>query len=169
MNEPERTPFAAWLYGDDNDKRDPIGELAAAMRDDPDEPNPADLDELRAFLVTVGASAETHRAAFEAWAVFQAEQHHDFARAIAEYAEQWQEQDDEPITLPIAGLLAELEYDDDAATVEAARRLLCDLASWFVGAHAMLVRVEDGTATLDYGGAARLAAGPRYNPREAAQ
>lgn len=162
MNETERAPFAAWLYAD-HGKRDPISELAAAIRDDANEPDPADLDELRCYLVSVGASAETHRAAVEAWAVYQAEQHADFARAVAEYAEQWQERDDDPITLPIAGLLAELEYDDDAATVEAARRLLCDLAPWLVGAHQTIVRVEDGTATLDYGGAARLTADPRYN------
>ena len=158
----EATPFARWL---DNPQqrfaRNPVGDLGVALHDDPLEPNPADLDELRCYLVSVGACAETQRGAAEAWALYQCTRHGELARSVAEYAEQWSE-DGEPITMPVAELLEELEYEVDDAAVEAARRLLCDLAPWLIMAHSTTVRVEAGMVTLDYGAAERLPRAPRY-------
>jgi hypothetical protein len=162
---PALTSFSAWVRTE-HLALDPIGQLAAAMRGDRNDPDPFDMDELRCYLVSVGASDDMHRVAAEAWSCFQAEQHLQFARAVAEYAEQWQE-DVEPITLTLEDLLAELGHEDaDSGVVEHARVLLCDLAPWLVMTYATLVRVERGTMTLDYGGAARLAAASRYGEPE---
>lgn len=87
-------------------------------------------------------------------------------RAAVVPRQRWRVSRHAPRSIRVVGLLdllAELDYEDGPAAEEAARQLLCDLGPWFIGTHAMLVRVEHGTVTLDYGGAARLAADPRYN------
>lgn len=167
MRHTRATPFKAWLHEpDQHGARDPIGELARAMHADPLKPNPGDLDELRSYLTSVGASPDTHRIAVEAWACFQAERHSRFGREVAEYAEQWH--DGEPFALSIADLLDELDYESDRASVQTARDRLIALGPWFIGKHDTTVRVELGTVTLDYGAAARLERSPLYQGSERA-
>lgn len=160
----QRTTFARWLHhADQHLALDALGELSAAIRGDRGEPNPADLDELRCYLTSVGASADTHLAAAWAWSTFLAEQQSDFTGEVAAFAE-WQEAGQPPLELSLADLLAELEFEGGPAAEESARRLLCDLAPWLAGTHGLSVRVQNGRVRLDGRSADRLSPESRYNP-----
>lgn len=147
---PDLAPFSAWLRSQ-HLRADAVGSLAAALRGDPDGPDPASGPELFSYLVSTNASAETHHVAAVAWSFFEAEQHRHFVDSVTEYAELWAAEDEPAAArLSVGDLLDELDFERDGAAEEAAAGLLCDLAPYLLIVSDVIVRVQRGTVTLAY-------------------
>lgn len=167
---PPRTPFADWLIAQ-HLRDDEIGALAASMRGDIDDPNPADLDELRCYLVQANATADRHVAATAAWSAFLAEQHDDFALELAVCAERLHRAHDlnpgDAVWMPIAELLDAIGYASDATAAAEARAVLLGLAPDLLLTDTR-VRVEGERVMLAHDTAAAMTCLPRYGGAEEA-
>lgn len=157
-----RSPFMAWIYNQ-HLRPDAIGQLAAALRGDREEPNAADGLELAAYLTGRGASDAIRAVSADAWAYFQAEQYANFAVEVADYAAQWGDDPECTLELTVAELLEDLGHDAEPPPVRAARALLIDLAPWLLlSGSNVSVRVEGDLIQLRHHPDLADAIDPRY-------
>jgi hypothetical protein len=160
-----RTPFAGWLHAQ-HLRADAIGALAAALRGDPDNPNPANGRELTAYLWAANAPADVQEIAALAWALYLArEVCPSLALGVSEYAELWAV--DEPrygVQVTAADLRAEITYgsDDELPPADELPALLCDLAPWLATYADTAVRVEGDRITLASAPDLAQTCNPRY-------